>query len=192
MVKMTLVQPTQRAGDPTENTDTKPKIGRPTNYRPEYCDRVVELGAKGYSQAMIIADIGAGSRETINNWKKAHPTFLDAMIRARDLGLAWWERQGIENLGNRDYNANLYRIIMMARFGQDGYREKQVVETVQGPSGVDLRQLTAAERETLEALLIKAKVQQPEQQAAASRAYSEADQSAEAKPGMPDRRGSVR
>ena len=62
---MTLVQPTQRAGDPTETTDTKPKIGRPTNYKPEYCDRVVELGAKGYSQAMIIADIGAGSRVSI-------------------------------------------------------------------------------------------------------------------------------
>jgi hypothetical protein len=165
VVKMTLVQPTRKAGDPV----TTHKIGRPTNYKPEYCDRVVELGAKGYSQAMIIADIGAGSRETISNWKKAHPAFLDAMIRARDLALAWWERQGIENLGNRDYNANLYRIIMMARFGQDGYREKQVVETVQGGSGVDLRQLTPAERETLAALLIKAKIQQPEQPPAAFR-----------------------
>jgi hypothetical protein len=189
---MTLVQSTQKVDDPVGDPDTKPKIGRPTNYRPEYCDRVVELGAKGYSQAMIIADIGAGSRETINNWKKTHPAFLDAMVRARDLALAWWERQGIENLGNRDYNANLYRIIMMARFGQDGYREKQVVETVQGGSGVDFRQLTPAERETLGALLTKAKIPQPEQPSAASQAYSEADESSESKPRMADRRRSVR
>ena len=76
-----------------------------------------------------------------------------------DLVLAWWERQGVENIGNRDYNANLYRVIMMARFGQDGYREKQLIETVQGGSGVDLSQLTAAERESLAALLQKAKLQ---------------------------------
>jgi hypothetical protein len=42
------------------------------------------------------------------------------MTRARDLALAWWERKGLENTGNRDFNSNLYRIIMMARFGQDG------------------------------------------------------------------------
>src|SRR5262245_35566329 len=100
--------------------DSKPvrKIGRPTNYSPEYCQRVVDLGSQGYSLAMIIADIGAGSRETIDNWKKRHPEFLDAMTRARDLALAWWERKGLENTGNRDFNSNLYRIIMMARFGR--------------------------------------------------------------------------
>ena len=154
MVEKLQVRPSDKAGDAI-----KGKIGRPTTYKAEYCDRVVELGAKGYSQAMIIADIGAGSRETIDNWKKRHPEFLDAMTRARDLALAWWERQGVENIGNRDYNANLYRVIMMARFGQDGYREKQLIETVQGGSGVDLSQLTAAERESLAALLQKAKLQ---------------------------------
>jgi hypothetical protein len=141
--------------------DTKPirKMGRPTNYRPEYCQRVVDLGDQGYSLAMIIADIGAGSRETIDNWKKAHPEFLDSMTRARDLALAWWERKGLENAGNRDFNSNLYRIIMMARFGQDGYREKQVIETVQGASGVDVSLLSSEERETLAALLEKAKTE---------------------------------
>jgi hypothetical protein len=150
-------QPDKPAGD------TKPirKIGRPTNYRPEFCQRVVDLGNQGYSQAMIIADIGAGSRQTISQWMKAHREFSDAMVRARDLALAWWERKGLENANNRDFNSNLYRIIMMARFGQDGYREKQVIETVQGASGVDLRLLSPEERETLAALLTKAKVQTP-------------------------------
>jgi transposase len=156
VIEKTQVWPADKAGD-----SPKGKVGRPTTYKPEYCDRVVELGAKGYSQAMIIADIGAGSRETIDNWKKRHPEFLDAMTRARDLALAWWERIGLENTGNRDFNANLYRVIMMARFGQDGYREKQVIEPVQGGSGVDVRQLTPAEREMLAALLTKAKIQQP-------------------------------
>ena len=97
------------ASKPSENPDkpageSKPirKIGRPTNYRPEFCERVVELGSQGYSVAMIIADIGAGSRQTISEWMKAHREFGDAMTRARDLALAWWERKGLENTGNRD------------------------------------------------------------------------------------------
>jgi hypothetical protein len=81
------------------------------------------------------------------------------MTRARDLALAWWERKGLENTGNRDFNSNLYRIIMMARFGQDGYREKQVIETVQGASGVDISLLSPEEREALAALLTKAQAQ---------------------------------
>jgi transposase len=156
VVKEIQIGPATKAGAMAHG-----KVGRPTNYKPEYCDRVVELGAKGYSLAMIIADIGAGSRETIDNWKKRHPEFLDAMTCARDLALAWWERVGLENTGNRDFNSNLYRVIMMARFGQDGYREKQVIETVQGGSGIDLKQLSPAERETLAVLLSKARIPQP-------------------------------
>jgi hypothetical protein len=117
-----------------------------------------------------------------------HPEFLDAITRARDLALAWWGRQGVENIGNRDYNANLYRVIMMARFGQDGYREKQVIETVHGGSGIDLRLLTPAEREVLAVLLTKA-IPQPDGPATASR-VAEAEKPSESEPGSTDR-GSV-
>src|SRR6516164_9712330 len=71
--------------------DTRPiaKVGRPTNYKPEYCQRALDLDNQGYSLAMIIAEIGAGSRQTIDNWKKAHPEFFDAITRARELALAY-------------------------------------------------------------------------------------------------------
>jgi hypothetical protein len=182
VIEKTQVWPADKAGD-----SPKGKVGRPTNYKPEYCDRVVELGAKGYSQAMIIAEIGAGSRETIDNWKKRYPEFLDAMTRARDLALAWWERIGLENTGNRDFNSNLYRVIMMARFGQDGYREKQVSEPVQGGSGVDVRQLTPAEREMLAALLIKAKIKQPNTTPPVSSPARNRETSTATEPGKTDR-----
>jgi transposase len=181
------LEPAEKAGDPSGDTPTKGKIGRPTLYKPEYCDRAVELGAKGYSQAMIIADIGAGSRETIDNWKKRHPDFLGAMTRARDLARAWWERIGLENAGNRDFNSNLYRVIMMARFGQDGYREKQVIETVQVASGTDLRQLSSEEREQLAALLQKAKTPPTPDTALPTRT----DPAADVRPDAQGSRGSV-
>ena len=146
-----------QSGDPLPTT-TKP-IGRPTNYRPEYDQRVVDLGAQGYSIAEIIADIAAGSYETIDRWKKTRRSFYEAMIRARQLSLAWWERTGRENAGNRDFNSNLYRIIMMARFGADGYRERAIVEHVEGEAGLDLGKLEPAQREVLAQLLEAAKIQ---------------------------------
>jgi hypothetical protein len=110
------------------------------------------------------------------------------MTRARDLALAWWERKGLENTGNRDFNSNLYRIIMMARFGQDGYREKQVIETVQGAPGVDISLLSPEEREVLAAMLRKAT---PQKAPAASRPLTPADERADTKPDDQVSRGSV-
>ena len=184
MASKPLEKPDKPAGD------SKPirKVGRPTNYRPEYCERVVELGSQGYSVAMIIADIGAGSRQTISEWMKAHREFGDAMTRARDLALAWWERKGLENTGNRDFNSNLYRIIMMARFGQDGYREKQIIETVQGAPCADLRQLSPEEREQLAVLLRKAT---PQTAPAPFASSSQVTEPAEIKPDGPGSRSSV-
>jgi hypothetical protein len=75
--------------------------------------------------------------------------------------LAYWERLGLANAGNRDFNSNLYRIVMVARLAADGYRERQVIEQQVAPSGVDLSQLSSEVREGLAELLIKAKVPQP-------------------------------
>jgi hypothetical protein len=152
----------EKLDKPPGDAKPAPKIGRPTTYKPEYCQRALDLGNQGYSLAMIIADIGAGSRQTIGNWKKAHPEFLDAITRAHELALAYWERLGLANTGNRDFNSNLYRIIMAARFAADGYREKQVIEQQVAPSGIDASRLSPEEREQFAALLTKIKVpQQP-------------------------------
>ena len=118
----------------------------------------------------------------------AHADFGEAMTRARDLALAWWERKGLENTGNRDFNSNLYRIIMMARFGQDGYREKQIIETVQGAPCADLRQLSPEEREQLAVLLRKAT---PQTAPAPFASSSQVTEPAEIKPETQVSRGSV-
>ena len=110
------------------------------------------------------------------------------MTRARDLALAWWERKGLENTGNRDFNSNLYRIIMMARFGQEGYREKQIIETVQGAPGVDLSLLSPEEREQLAVLLQRAK---PKPAAESSPVIARTDQPTEVKSDAQGSRGSM-
>ena len=101
-------------------------VGRPTDYDPSFCDRVVDFGREGYSKAMIAAELGV-VRQTLENWASRHPEFLDAMTRAREFSLAWWELQGHKGIWSRDFNANAYRLQMLNRFPDD-WRERQEVE----------------------------------------------------------------
>ena len=93
-------------------------VGRPTDYDPLSCDRVVDLGREGYSKAMMAAELGV-VRQTLDNWASRHPEFLDAMTHAREASLAWWEKQGLTGIWSRDFNANAYRLQMMKRFPED-------------------------------------------------------------------------
>ena len=56
--------------------------GRPTDYRPEYCDQVIAFMAQGYSLTAFAGSILV-SRETIYAWGRAHREFADALNRAR-------------------------------------------------------------------------------------------------------------
>ena len=101
-------------------------VGRPTDYDPSFCDRVVGLGEEGYSKAMMAAELGV-VRQTLDNWASRHPEFLDAMTHAREFSLAWWELQGHKGIWSRDFNANAYRLQMLNRFPDD-WRDRQEVE----------------------------------------------------------------
>lgn len=61
------------ATPPTGNPE-----GRPSLYRPEYCDLVKEDMAKGYSLGAFAGLVGV-NRSTLNNWMTDHPEFLEAV-----------------------------------------------------------------------------------------------------------------
>lgn len=104
-------------------TGEKRPVGRPTDYRPEYCERVIELGRNGKSKAQIAADLDV-ARRTIDYWAEAHPDFLLAITRANDLQLAWWENKGQANLEAQTFQTGLWSRSMAARFPDD-YTERQ-------------------------------------------------------------------
>jgi hypothetical protein len=54
--------------------------GRPTDYKPEFCDEVIAAGQEGLSLTAFAGMIGV-CRATINNWMAAHPEFLEAVNR---------------------------------------------------------------------------------------------------------------
>jgi len=108
-----------------KNPDKGPG-GRPTKYRPEYCEQVIQMGKEGKSVAQWCSQFEI-CRFTIDQWCKDYPEFSDAFTRARSEMQAHLERMGYEGLGSKDFNANLFKITMQARFRED-YTERREVK----------------------------------------------------------------
>lgn len=53
---------------------TERKLGRPTKYKPEFGERIIELMSQGYSLAAAAADLEVG-RSTVYKWIDEHPDF---------------------------------------------------------------------------------------------------------------------
>lgn len=107
-------------------------MGRPTKYLRAFCDRVIELGAEGCSKAEIAAELDV-TRETVNEWAKAHTEFSDALSLAHEKSLAWWEKQARTNLATSGYQSGLWKQAMSGRFPAEPYRERQEHILPDGP-----------------------------------------------------------
>jgi len=91
------------------------KVGRPTKYKSEMCDIVVELMAEGASKTEVMAELGIW-RETFYRWTNEKPEFSDTIKKGQQLSRAWWERKGRVNLENRKFNYPLWYKNMKNRF----------------------------------------------------------------------------
>ena len=120
-------------------TEEKRPVGRPSQYDPMYCERVIELGRIGKSVEQIAAQIGVGTK-TLYNWRDEHPEFLHAMDLAKELELDWWETIAqthmIENKESDKLNASIWSRSMAARFPKK-YRESTKTE-ITGADGAPL------------------------------------------------------
>lgn len=94
---------------------------RPTVYKPEFCDIVIELGRQGYSLAQISADERIDvTRQTLHEWTKTYPEFSYAINKARELSLAWWESQGMAGMwSGKQFNDRAYSLQIRNRFPDD-------------------------------------------------------------------------
>lgn len=109
--------------------------GRPTDYRPEMCDQVVELGRQGKSHAQIAASLDV-ARQTLRNWADEHPEFLAAITRAKDLAQAWFEDMGQSGLVMQGFNASLWAKQVSCRF-RDDYTDKSEVKQDVRVTGIE-------------------------------------------------------
>ncbi len=99
--------------------------GRPSKYKPEYCDMLIEHRRKiGRSYESFAAVIGV-SRAVLYVWEKEYPEFLDAKKRARDVSLLTFEEAAGDMI--IDGGGNIVGLIfMMKNQHADQYSDKPI------------------------------------------------------------------
>jgi hypothetical protein len=120
------------------------EAGRPTKYRSEYADQVVDHCRNGASLTSFAAEIGV-ARATINNWIGEHQEFADACNRAKTACAAWWERIARANAENGEGSATLC-IFGLKNMGSDDWSDVHDVRH----SGYVAPNREAAEAEVIE------------------------------------------
>lgn len=99
--------------------------GRPTKYEASYCEEVVKMGREGKSFAQMASHFDV-SRQTIDNWAKDNPQFLEALTRAKAHAQAWWEDMGMKGMVGDKFNAAVWKKSMEARFREDYTERKEL------------------------------------------------------------------
>ena len=114
------------------------EMGRPTKYKPEMCETVIELMKEGASQYEVLATLGI-SEDTFYRWKKENEEFSESIKRGSQLSQAWWEKKGRISLDDRQFNSTLWYMNMKNRFK---WADKQEVKndgniTIVMDTGID-------------------------------------------------------
>ena len=101
--------------------------GRPTKYKNEYCDLLVNWMAGGLSFESFGSEVDA-SKQTLYTWTTKHPEFLDAKRVGTTKGQAFWEKLGRQAVVGKipGFNATVWIFSMKNRFG---WRDKQDIVT---------------------------------------------------------------
>lgn len=117
-------------------------MGRPSKFRPEMCEIIIEMMREGASKTEVCAKLGI-SRETMNQWRNPeseyyHESFSDALKEGESLSKAWWLEQGRKNLQNKNFNYVGWYMNMKNRHG---WRDRQEVSGENGgPINIILKQ----------------------------------------------------
>lgn len=65
-----------------KTAEVKNPVGRPTDYKPEYCELLIAWMKKPRSYESFGSQVGV-CRETLYDWEKKHPQFLHAKRQGR-------------------------------------------------------------------------------------------------------------
>ena len=99
--------------------------GRPSKYKPTYCDLVIEHMSEGASLTSFAAEIGV-ARSSINEWMENHAEFSEAVKIGKAKCAAWWEKLGRNNAITGEGNATLV-IFGLKNMAPEDFRDKQEV-----------------------------------------------------------------
>lgn len=87
----------------------KPGMGRPSEYKPEYCPMVIEAMAQGLSLTAFAGMIRM-SRDTVYQWMTLHRDFADAVSRARAARTLWLEQKLLRSRKGAETTAAIFAL----------------------------------------------------------------------------------
>jgi hypothetical protein len=145
-----------------------PSIGRPTLYKWEYCQRIIDAMAMGLSVEAAAAKIGVSAR-SLYYWQKEYPEFLQAIQEGRHKSQLWWELRAIALANGKAGNAQIVMLGLRNRSrAASGWNNESVrLEHPDPDCGpvivepkvvvLDASRLTHEQREDLRSILLTAK-----------------------------------
>ena len=112
----------------------KGKGGRPSLYRPEFCKRLKDHLAEGFSFESFAPSAGVGD-DTLDEWVKRYPEFAAAKKAGLKLGRKTLEEIGKDGMRGRiqGFNAATWIFWMKNRYG---WRDKQPEEVAEEAEAV--------------------------------------------------------
>ena len=94
------------------------KIGRPTKYRPQYCQRIIDLGIEGKMPVALCAELLI-TKTTLHYWRDNFPEFSDALEISKQACEQYWRElaRGRANGNFTTGSDTLIKYYMSACFG---------------------------------------------------------------------------
>jgi transcriptional regulator with XRE-family HTH domain len=105
---------------------TKKKIGKPTKYKPEYCQMLIDHMSQGLSYESFAAILGV-ARSSLYEWEKMFPAYSDSKSIGKEKLLLFFEKMGLEAMTGQipGFNAPTYIFTLKNKVG---WSDKHEVE----------------------------------------------------------------
>jgi hypothetical protein len=97
--------------------------GRPSSYKPEYCEQVIQAAAQGYSMAGF-AGLICVSRNAIHQWRSSYPDFDDACRRANMVSAYAWEDKALNALESGITGGLQFIALRLKNIAPDDWKER--------------------------------------------------------------------
>lgn len=147
-----------------------PSAGRPSSYRVEFCQRIVELMSEGRSLDGCAAILGVNP-DSLYTWQKLHNQFSEAVKAGRAAAITFWETRLLDIAQGGSGNAQAIQWALRNRSrASSGWDHAHAKVEVSGPNGgavqvqtdlavINARLLTTEQRAVLKRALLEVKEQ---------------------------------
>ena len=145
-------------------------VGRPSSYRGEFCQRIVELISEGRSLDGCASILGVNP-DSLYLWQKLHPEFSESVKMGRAAATAFWESRLLDVAQGGSGNAQAVQWALRNRSrAASGWDHAHAKLELSGPNGgavqvqtdlavIDARLLSPEQRAVFKQALLEVKEQ---------------------------------